>query len=693
MLIELDWLKEYVEVDLDAGALAHALTMGGLELESLEAVALSDGAKREVLELNVTPNRGYCLSYRGVARETAALLNLPLKLGTPELEKHWGETPVEKAVTVLNQEPELCPRYAAVVIENVTPGPSPKWLADRLTSIGLRPINNIVDITNFVMMEYGQPLHAFDRELLTDKAIVIRRAYNNEAFTSIDGTKMTLNEDALVIADAKRAVALAGIMGGANSEVSNDTRNVVLESACFDPVTVRKGSKKYGLRSDSSYRFERGVDIDGVIEAQARAALLIKELAGGTLCRGRIDVYPKPRAANTVALRVDRVNRVLGTGLTSDTLRGYLDRLGMPWQEKAGDLTVTLPSFRPQLTREIDLIEEIARLHGYDNVAVTSPRAEVCPVRFTRKKEGTRTVKDTLSNLGYAETIHYSFIEENAASDFLPAFGGNGAQTIPISNPLSSEWSTMRSSLLPGLIATAARNVSKGQKPVRIFEVGEVFYRSGKNGPAVETTCIAALLSGQHEARLWKDPAKHYDYFDLKGALETLMAQFKERLEFADAKRPFLSAGKSVDLKLNGDTVGYLGELSPQWGRKFGLEQPALVFEIDFDAMVAKLPGPPRFEPIPKFPGAYRDISVLVDRSVPSKAVQDLIAQTSAPLLESVDLYDHFEGKKIAEGKKSLTFALRFQSQEKTLTDDEVNPVFEKIVQALSEKLGASLRQ
>ncbi len=695
MLIELDWLKEYIDVEVSAEEMARTLTMGGLELESLEAVEVSQGVKRDVLELNVTPNRGYCLSYRGVAREAAALLGSPLKLASPEtqLNESWGQTPVEKAVTVLNQEPELCPRYAAMVIENVKPGPSPKWLADRLISIGLRPINNIVDITNFVMMEYGQPLHAFDRELLADKAIVIRRAYNKEAFTSLDGTDLTLGEDALVIADAKKAVALAGIMGGGNSEVSETTRNVVLESACFDPFTVRKGSKKYGLRSDSSYRFERGVDIDGVIEAQARAALLIKELAGGEICRGRIDVYPKPRAAKTVTLRVDRVNRVLGTELTSQAIQAYLERLGMPWKEASGDLAVTLPSFRPQLAREIDLIEEIARLHGYDNVAVSSPRAEVCPVRFSRKNTSIRTARDTLCRLGYAEAIHYSFIDASASSDFKAAFGGNGADTIPISNPLSGEWSTMRSSLLPGLIATAARNVSKGQRPVRIFEVGEVFYRAQANGPVVEKTCVAALLSGNQEVQLWKDPAKPYDFFDLKGALETVMAQFKERLEFADSERPFLSPGKSVDCILDGKTVGCLGELRPDWGRKFELEQNALVFEIDFDTLVEALPGPPRFQPIPKFPGTYRDISVLVDRSVSAQAVQDLIAAASAPLLDSVDLYDHFEGKKIEAGKKSLTFALRFQSLEKTLTDEEVNPVFEKIVQTLAEKLGASLRE
>ena len=299
MLIQLDWLKDYVEWDISSEELAEVLSMGGLEIESLEEVELSDGKRTEVMEVNVTPNRGYCLSYRGVAREVAALLGTAFHWNSPdaELAKAIGEIPVTQKIAVENREDTLCSRYSAMVIENVTPGPSPKWLVDRLTAMGLRPINNIVDVTNYVMFEYGQPMHAFDRDLLAGFKIIIRRAHKKEAFASLDGSQLTLGEDALVIADAEKPVALAGVMGGANSEVSLSTRTVVLESACFDPVTVRQASKKYGIRSDSSFRFERYVDISAVISAQNRAAVLIQQLAGGEICRDRIDLYPSPSVA------------------------------------------------------------------------------------------------------------------------------------------------------------------------------------------------------------------------------------------------------------------------------------------------------------------------------------------------------------------------------------------------------------
>ncbi|MFQ5449389.1 MAG: phenylalanine--tRNA ligase subunit beta [Nitrospinaceae bacterium] len=696
MLIQLDWLKEYVDLDIPAEELAEILSMGGLEVESLEWVELPEGGKTQVMELNVTPNRGYCLSYRGVAREVAALLGKPFRFPTPEadLEKVWGETPVSQKITVENREETLCPRYAALVIENVRIGPSPGWLAGRLRAIGLRPINNIVDITNYVMMEYGQPLHAFDGERLAGPAILIRRARENESFQSLDGTDLKLGADALVIADANKPVALAGIMGGTNSEVSDSTVTVVLESACFDPVTVRKGSKKYGLRTDSSYRFERGVDIDGVISAQSRAALLIRELAGGQICRGRIDLYPQPFSSPRIPLRVSRVNQVLGTHLDRQTIQDYLQRLGLTLAE-TGDtvLQVEVPPFRPTLSREIDLIEEIARLHGFGNVDAAHPRAEILTVRLTRKQNAARQAKSILCHLGFSEAINYSFIEKENAEKFKTAFGSEEAIPISLSNPLSNDWASMRTSLLPGLLKTAARNISKGQKPVKIFELGDVFFREQKGESNVEKTCFAAFAVGPYESSVWKDTGKDYDFFDLKGILETLMSQFKLSLEFRPSGRPFLNREKSVDCLAAGRVVGYLGELSPGLVRQWELSRPGFVWELDFDAVVSCLPEKPRFQPIPKYPETYRDISILVDQSVPSRKVADLILETSAPLIRRVELYDLFEGKKIERGKKSLTFSLSFQSPEKTLTDEEVKPVFDKILQSLSDRLGATLRE
>ena len=697
MKIQLDWLKEYVDVDVSAGEVGHLLTMAGLEIEAQETVTLGDGTKSEVLELNVTPNRGYCLSYLGVAREVAALLGKPFKFpdhGT-ELEKVWGAESVEGELTVENCEPELCFRYSGMVVENVKPGPSPKWLVDRLTAIGLRPINNIVDITNFVLMEYGQPLHTFDRDLLENSRIVVRRAAKNEAFTSLDGTELKLGEDALVIADASKPVALAGIMGGANSQVTESTRHIVLESASFDSATVRKGSKKYGLRSDSSIRFEREVDIEGVIKAQARAALLIQELAGGTIRKGRVDAYPSPLPGKKVSLRVARVNQVLGCPLSSGQIEDYLSRLGMKASksEEGEAFSVEIPTFRPVLAREIDLIEEVARLHGFDQIEVTSPSARISPVRFTQKQSAVRCVKDTLSHIGFSEVLTYSFIDAESAAQFQSALSSSPeVDTISLSNPISSDMGIMRPSLVPGLIQSVIRNLSKGQKQVKIFEFGNIFMR-GKQGGREEKTILAALATGIYENNVWKQTGKSYDYFDLRGILDSVTGQMKLKLaERPVVSQPYMLPGKSVELLAGDQVCGYFGELSPGVVRQYELPRHCVVFELDFDKLVGALPEPVRFVPLPKFPETYRDISILIDKKIASGEVSARISQVGEPLLRKVELYDHFDGKKIQEGKKSLTYALTFQSADRTLTDDEVNPVFAKIVETLSSQLGATLR-
>lgn len=695
MRIQLDWLKEYVDFDpMPAEALGDMLSLGGLEVENLEEVALPDGTKTPVMELNVTPNRGYCLSYLGVAREVAAFLDKEFRPPSPEaeLEKNWGPGAVEEKLAVDNQEPVLCPRYAGMVIENVTPGPSPKWLADRLVAVGLRPINNIVDITNFVLLETGQPLHAFDRDRLAEGRIVVRRARPGEAFSAIDGSELKLESDALVIADAEKPVALAGIMGGANSQVTGATRHVVLESACFDLVTVRKGSKKYNIRSDSSYRFERGIDIDGVTRAQARAALLIRELAGGEIRQGRVDIYPAPQAPRVVTLRVARTNQVLGSRLSAWQIAGYLRRLGLSLAPGDEPYKVGIPGFRPDLTREIDLIEEIARLHGFDRVEVRSPHAEILPVPVTPHQVTARKTRDLLAHGGYAEAINYSFIDSGLAEAFKIAFAGPDIETISLSNPLSNEWGTMRPSLMPGLLKTAQRNLSKGQKPVKVFELGTVFLR-GADRSVEEKSALGVLVVGKYENSVWKATGKNYDFYDLKGALETLSRGLGVEFEARPATRPFLHPDRAMSLFIDGWDAGYLGELSPGAARQWDLGEPCCLLEIDFDRLILALPPPGRFQPIPKFPETYRDISVLVDKAVPAGRVTDLILKTGGPFIRRVDLYDHFEGGKIGPGKKSLTFSLVFQSPEKTLSDDEVNPVFGAIVGALADELGAGLRE
>ncbi len=697
MKIQLDWLKTYIDHGLSVQKLSDLLTMGGLEIEGRESVDLGGGRTTEVIELNVTPNRGYCLSHIGVAREVGAMIHKTCTLPAPDkqLAKAMGATPVKKKITVVNEEPELCPRYTAMVIENVKPGSSPKWLTDRLKAVGLRPINNIVDITNFVMMEYGQPLHAFDGALLAGSKIVIRRARKGEPFTALDGTELKLGTDALVIADAEKPVALAGIMGGTHSQVDESTRTVVLESAAFDPVVVRKASKKYGLRSDSSYRFERRVDIEAVATASSRAALLIQELAGGDICKGRIDLHKKKKAVR-FDFRISRTNQVLGTNLGARKILKFLKGLGVTIvkEKKAGECyQVEAPPSRPMLTREIDLIEEVARLDGYGEVEVSHPVASVSPVRFTALQTTVRQSKEVLCTLGYSEAINYSFIEEELAQYFLKTWGDNTSKMIQLDNPISSEMDTMRPSLLPGLIKSAAHNLLRRQKSVQLFEQGHIFFNKKGKG-SQEIACLAALASGPYPNSVWKDNSKSFDFYDLKGALESLANHFQVDLEHRPANRVFLDTGRqAVDVFAKGKPVGYLGRLMPILSDRWALNPNTFVFELNMEALAAALPERTRFQPIPKFPETFRDISILVNRTVKAQRVSDLIRKVSGPLIQRVELYDHFEGKRLPEGKKSLTFALSFQSSEKTLTDAEVNPIFEKIVDSLSEQLGAALRE
>jgi phenylalanyl-tRNA synthetase beta chain len=693
MKVQVDWLKEYTEIDVPADELGHVLTMAGLEIESHETVDLPDGEKSEVLELNVTPNRGYCLSHIGVAREVSALLNKSLKLSDPikALATKSGAVAVEDRVSVENLEPELCPRYCALVIENVKVGPSPKWLKDRLIAIGLRPINNIVDITNFVMMEYGQPLHAFDRGLLAGNKIVIRRAKKGEPFASLDGTELKLEPDALVIADGDRPVALAGIMGGTNSQVSEATSHVVLESACFDPATVRKGSKKYGLRSDSSYRFERGVDWNGVVSAQARAALLIKELASGEICSGRIDIYPEAGKPIVVPLRVSRVNQLLGGSFTAEQIQGLLSRLGMEIAEPSETMQVKIPSFRPDLSREVDLIEEIVRIDGFDKVGTVFPVAGVRPVKIAVRQKIIKKVREVLCCTGFSETVHYSFIENAHAEEFKMAFALEQDQMIVLKNPLSSENDTMRTSLIPGLLKTAALNLSKGQKPLKLFEVGSVYF-ANSNKNRTEKAVLSAIVLGPYELTPWKPRGKEYDFYDLKGTLETLAEHLHLKLETSPGSKSFLMPGKSVRVHVNGIELGYLAQVDPEQKLVHEIGQNVYALELDLGALENAISSSIQFQKIAKFPETYRDISILVDRQVTSEQVAGLILKTGTPLIQKVELYDHFEGKKIQADKKSLTFALSFQSAERTLSDEEVTPLFERIIKTLESELSVSLR-
>ena len=528
--------------------------------------------------------------------------------------------------------------------------------------------------------------------MLAGNKIVIRRAKKGEPFASLDGTELKLEPDALVIADGDRPVALAGIMGGTNSQVSEATSHVVLESACFDPATVRKGSKKYGLRSDSSYRFERGVDWNGVVSAQARAALLIKELASGEICSGRIDIYPEAGKLIVVPLRVSRVNQLLGGSFTAEQIQGLLSRLGMEIAKPSETMQVKIPSFRPDLSREVDLIEEIVRIDGFDKVGTVFPVAGVRPVKIAVRQKIIKKVREVLCCTGFSETVHYSFIENAHAEEFKMAFALEQDQMIVLKNPLSSENDTMRTSLIPGLLKTAALNLSKGQKPLKLFEVGSVYF-ANSNKNRTEKAVLSAILLGPYELTPWKPRGKEYDFYDLKGTLETLAEHLHLKLETSPGSKSFLMPGKSVRVHVNGIELGYLAQVDPEQKLVHEIGQNVYALELDLGALENAISSSLQFQKIAKFPETYRDISILVDRQVTSEQVAGLILKAGSPLIQKVELYDHFEGKKIQADKKSLTFALSFQSAERTLSDEEVTPLFERIIKTLESELGASLRE
>jgi phenylalanyl-tRNA synthetase beta chain len=429
----------------------------------------------------------------------------------------------------------------------------------------------------------------------------------------------------------------------------------------------------------------------GVITAQARAACLIKELAQGNICKGRIDIYPKTRENIQISLRVSRVDQVLGAGFSVEQICKIISRLGLKvkGELKNETLQVEVPGFRPDLTREIDVIEEIARVDGFEKVATVFPIASVRPVKITAKQTLLRKVRDVLCHTGFSETVHFSFVEREKAEEYLPSFATTKDKVISLKNPLSSENDTMRTSLIPGLLKTISNNLSKGQKPLKLFEVGSVYF-SDSGGNRIEKTVLTAAVLGPYEFTPWKPRGKEYDFYDLKGAFDKLCSQCGLQVDFlAKAEKPFLLPGKSVNCKSDDNVLGYLGELSPE---KTGVIEKVFVWEMDLEAMEDSLPSRTRFQNIAKFPETYRDISILVDRQVTSQQVSDLILKTGHPLLSRVELYDHFEGKKIQFDKKSLTFALSFQSKDRTLSDDDVNPLFETIVQTLKSELAASLR-
>ncbi len=687
MRVPLEWLKEFVEIRMKPEKLAHLLTMSGLEVESVETVG-----KDQIFEINITPNRADCLSILGVAREVAALTGAKLK--DTKLKPLSGSGRMAEAVKITVKQKAKCPRYSARIIRGVRIAPSPPWLAARLAACGVRSINNVVDATNYVMLERGQPLHAFDLARLRGAQVVVDVAAPRSSFTTLDGVVRLLTEEDLLIRDGERAIALAGVMGGENTEVSDTTTDLLLESAFFAPSGVRRTSRRLGLSTESSRRFERGIDANGVALALARLTALIVELAGGTPTADSIDVAARKVTPVKIPLSVDETNRMLGTTLTAPQVSKLLKQAGLAVTGGTGaKMTVTIPSARVDLTRPIDLIEEVARLHGYDRIEATMPKRCMASIARPRFFEQELIAREALSGAGLHEAALYGFTARNK----IAAFEELAAHAVAITNPLSQDEGVMATTLLPGLLDALRVNISRQRLDLRLFALQHVFHRPGAAGPSEEPRMLSGVLTGKRFANSWERAREVVDFYDAKGAVETVLSALgllgDAIVQRGDAPS-YVHPGHFAYVLVRGQRVGVVGQLHPEVAARWEIKQDVYAFELHFESLAERaLAVPARFRELNKFPFSTRDVAIVIDERIPLVEVEKTISDSSVKFLDDVRLFDLYRGKGIPEGKKSLALTLRFSRDDATITDEEVVVAMNRIVGSLQSKLGATLRE
>jgi phenylalanyl-tRNA synthetase beta chain len=675
MIIAWDWLKQYVTLDMTPAEMAERLMMAGLNHEDTHPVG-SDFA----INLEVTSNRPDCLGHIGIAREISVLWNRALKI--PAANPRQGATPVGELAQLQVDNPPQCPRYTARVIRGVRVKPSPKWLADRLATVGIGAINNVVDITNYVLLECGQPLHAFDLPKLAGRRIVVRQARAGETFVAINHKSYTLDETMCVIADAERAVALGGVMGGAETEVTEKTTELLIESAQFDPLSIRNTARKLGLHSDSSYRFERGVDPEGVDWASRRSCELILELAGGELASGVLDAGEKPAPRQPIALRFDQLRRVLGIDVEASVARQILTALGnRELRADQASVEVIPPSWRRDLSREIDLVEEVARIHGYDKI----PEDVSVPMATSHRTEVDRVlakVRHVLTAAGFDEGMTLSVVEEPWSEAFSP---WTTAAPLCASMPVLRRADRLRKSLVPSLLGARQTNESLANARIELFEIASVYLPRGGQLPQEE---MMVSLSGGG------------DYFTVKGVIEGLLATLDPAatLEVRATRQELLDGNRSAELRVHRGAardllLGYLGEVSGAGLKRFELRGATTVAELKLSTLVQIANLIPRHAEVPAFPAVNRDLNLVVDEVVRWADVEQTVRQASTPYAESLDFKDVYrDPERLGAGKKSLLFTLTLRSREGTLTNDEADRIRTRVVEACQAAHGAQLR-
>jgi phenylalanyl-tRNA synthetase beta chain len=679
-----NWFRELVPVSVDVDTAAREISLRGFEVAGVEH------GQEPVIDFEITANRPDCLSHLGLAREASAIWGIPAQLEIshiPEPGSGAPESGDQGSIDVQIQAPDLCPRYCARVFA-VKIGPSPDWLRARLEAAGVRPINNVVDVTNYVMLEIGQPMHAFDLDRLALNRIVVRRAVAGETLRTLDGIDRKLDEDMLVIADAERAIAIGGVMGGANTEVSAATKLIVLESAYFEPTSVRRTSKRLGLKTEASIRFERGGDIDLPPSGIARAAELFLRIGAGAPVSPTIDRYPLPRQRRMIELRSSRIARLLGQEVPEADVPRFLRPLGFDVARSANPdaWSVTVPTFRVDVTREEDLIEEVGRHFGFDRLPVRFPPLITAQAPPDPGIARDRLIRQSLTASGFSEAMTFAFIERQAALPFCEP----GSEPTAILNPLSEKFAVLRPSLLPGLIDACAHNRRRGRKDVQLFEVGSRFTSAGEGRAA------AFAWMGASSLPHWSSPSRPVDFFDAKGVVELLCRAFGvTTIDFKPSGADYLVRGRRADVRSNDLVLGVLGQLVPSLAEARGLTaaEDLYVAEIDTEALARVAAGDDlRAESLPRYPSIVRDVSIVIDEALPAASVRGTIRAAAPSTLASIAEFDRYQGKGVPEGRVSLSLRLTFRDPERTLTDDEVQAATERIVHALRSAHGAEQR-
>jgi phenylalanyl-tRNA synthetase beta chain len=694
MRVSLEWLREFVEVEVSLETLVERLHGVGLPVDQIDRAG-----EDTVLEIEVTANRPDCLSVRGVAREVALLFNRPLRrpprAPAPKLGARSGRNQrsrrsaaTSERIAVEITDPEGCPRFTARVVEGVQVGPSPAWVQRRLEASGIRAINNVVDATNYVMLELGQPMHAFDYDRVAGHRLLVRRAQPGERLTTLDGVARTLDHEVLVVADARHAVALAGIIGGSDTEISSRTTTVLLEAAHWNPLTIGRTARRLGIRTEASVRFERGADPAGPPEAQDRAAGFLAEWCGGRVLRGMVDVYPTPLLPRRVRLRPERVGIVVGVDIARREIIRILRALGCQVKDGTG-LEVRAPSFRPDLTREEDLIEEVARIYGYDRIPPTLPRGETTPGVVVPVLRAEASIRETLARSGLTEVLTQTLVAPDAAAQAAPP--------VVVKNPLVADQAVLRTSLLPGLLGVLTTNAARRRDHVQVFELGRVFRDGGPRARPVERRALGIALMGRWRAG-WNIPPDQavVDFFHLKGIVEAFLRDLGLsgwEVEVPGRPEPLWHPTRVADLAWHGRVIGRLGELHPGLSAPRRLPHRAYLAEVDLEALLPEAVFVRVSPELPRYPAVERDVAVVSPDRLPAARVEAAIRAAAGALLEAVELFDVYTGPPLPPGHRNLAYRLWLRAPDRTLTAEEAEEIVRRVRIALQEQVGVQLRE